>query len=67
MNTGQTCKTCKWWGRHYANTCDKIEHDASAKGPQSFEIAVTVADDHNLSVRFVTGPEFGCNQWELRA
>ncbi len=53
-----TCKTCHWWGRDYDRCCSLV--DAYPPGSHSFEIIATVADDHNLTTRLATGPEFGC-------
>lgn len=60
-----TCKDCKWWGRTHANVCGKIDTLFAVENPmRMFEIEATAADDHNLRAHLVTGPDFGCIQFD---
>ncbi len=53
------CITCHWWKTKTSvrGICERV--DVSDE-PIHFEIDVKVADDHNLEVCLVTGPNFGC-------
>lgn len=51
------CKDCAWWDER---ECRKVDF-ALAK---QFYIDVKVADDHGLEVKLMTGPEFGCVEFQ---
>lgn len=67
-----TCKECKWWKRAAGNwpspdpkhsVCDKVDGGTTV-APNGFSIDATADDDTNLCAFLVTGPDFGCNQFE---
>ena len=75
-----TCKNCKWWGREYANTCDAPQSDIlsvskrkddwfphtehSVKNSAGFSIYANADDDQGLTASLITGPDFGCVQFQ---
>lgn len=66
-----TCDTCKYWGVHYQQTCDRIEitddenvTSFNALTGTEAEIDYDVCDDSGLSVSLRTGPKFGCVKHE---
>ncbi len=61
----RTCQHCSWWGCSYEGVCD-FEGTLFAEGPKGMQIKVTVADDHGLTAHLVTGPDFGCVQFEAK-
>ncbi len=65
------CKNCKWWdptrGRGpQIGRCDKIGTQVSDDPVGGFDVVVSVADDHGLRYDLVTGPEFGCTQFDAK-
>lgn len=64
----KNCKTCLFWEakkQGATGICDLVD---SNQPPQTrFEVVVSVADDHDLSVRLFTGPDFGCILHEERS
>lgn len=56
----ETCKTCKYWGRHWKGACDFVDTSAAEQPETRFEIKVKVLDDSGLSAWLLTGPDFGC-------
>jgi len=65
MSRDKTCKTCCWWScfnvARGTGECQFIDSiSATSRVEDSVEVVVTVADDHNLNVSLMTGPEFGC-------
>lgn len=62
-----TCETCKFWGRYYEGACDRVgdlhtERDQSRR----FELKLYADDDQGLEGLLMTGPKFGCIQWQER-
>ncbi len=63
-----TCKNCRFW--HDQRTCDRIDQiDLHGTRDEKLEkddgrIEWSAADDHGLSIEFVTGPDFGCVKFE---
>ena len=62
----QTCKNCKWWGRDWDGICDLIDWGDGREDHDMASIKATSDDDSGLSVRLVTGPDFGCIKFESR-
>lgn len=51
----ERCKNCVFWDQGECRQVDSTEQ---------FRIDVKVADDHNLEVKLMTGPEFGCVEFQ---
>jgi len=58
------CKTCKWWLA--SGECDRVNSLPYLPARQRFEIEAQADDDSGLTVRLLTGPEFGCVLHETR-
>lgn len=64
----KTCKNCRHW--HNKRTCDRIDqinlHGTRDEelGKNDSRIEWSAADDHGLHIELVTGPDFGCVQFE---
>lgn len=61
--TSATCKTCRWWDRYGSGECGRVddtEEFSPVVTPMTFTMAVSVSDDSGLSLKLVTGPDFGC-------
>jgi hypothetical protein len=74
--TMNTCKNCLYWTTAEQLTtgeCNKVNHETprhiglkDTSAPDTFEVQVTVADDHNLGTWLITGPDFGCIKFEQK-
>lgn len=60
------CEDCKWWGKDYASTCERVDIDMRQirKGTAEFSIFSRADDDQGLEARLITGPDFGCVHFE---
>ncbi len=60
-----TCKNCKHWDD---GECRKIDFECSRKVPsldnKEAVILITMDDDSGFWGRFLTGPDFGCVNFE---
>jgi hypothetical protein len=56
------CRDCKWWGKDYDSTCERVDIDR--KGTAEFSIFSRADDDQGLEARLTTGPDFGCVHFE---
>ncbi len=57
--TNPTCETCKYWGREYNKTCDKVDTVDEDTG-KAFTIYASAWDDSGLIARLITGRNFSC-------
>lgn len=63
----KTCKECKYWWSSldcYGNVAMTCDRDLDF-GPTAAEVVATAADDTNMHVALVTGPDFGCVNFEV--
>ena len=59
------CKNCRWWDSD--GECNKVEWEEKGKpAPKMFQMNIRVADDTGLDVHLMTGPDFGCVQFEAK-
>ena len=69
-----TCKNCRFWtpqsnymGRPTGKMkCDRVDFGSHPEPSKTFEIEATADDDHNLNAELITGPDFGCVQFEKK-
>lgn len=61
-----TCKNCFWWTQRVDKTGTCGKEGTMPSSPKFFRIHVEVADDHGLHSELITGPDFGCVQFELK-
>lgn len=71
------CKNCKYWSSSVPNKnkivvgeCDlpnTITGGKLAKQGEGMDIVVDVCDDSGLTVRLITGENFGCVCWVLKS
>jgi hypothetical protein len=63
------CKDCRWWLIHtdIKGECDQITNSRANVGFGSFQIEASADDDSNLCAALITGPEFGCTQFEPKS
>jgi len=64
------CKDCKFWktrGMAYSHTETQTVCDNEVSGPNQHEVYAESLDDTGMETALVTGPEFGCVNFEQRA
>lgn len=56
------CKDCKYWGMDYTGACAYADYidDKDKNDPKHFGFQVTADDDQGLDCIVLTGPNFGC-------
>ena len=63
MNKCKNCaywETHQYWGEKPFNACDRVDRD------DNFRMKIEVSDDTGLTAHLITGPEFGCNYFEVK-
>lgn len=66
------CKNCRWWRN--SRYCERVDQSTNCAEtskepvlePKSFLIEWSTSDESGLDLRLVTGPDFGCVQFQAK-